>query len=309
MDFIEPIPINDGQLVSTNVANDVDANGDPIVLWAVGQTITVGLVRRYESVDTHWIVRARTNHTASDANKPTGLKEDPNWVFMYASNPRRMFDNSSTSQSSQADQIATTVAVTNAVNSVALLNIDGKSITVTMRDLDSTIVYTHEEQLIRTDNVYDWWTYFFAPIERKKDVVLTDLPIYYLSTIELQIDYPGADAKCGAFIVGLFQSAGFTEYGMKLGIRDYSIKTADEFGNYVITERKFSKTMTLTTEIDSSQIDSLKYKFDDLRATPIVYIGATEYASSYVYGFYKDIYTIAQYPKNAVINVEIEGLA
>jgi hypothetical protein len=309
MDFIEPIKIGDAQLLTTNVLNDVDDLGVPIVVWAPGQSITIGLVRRYESVDQHWIVRALTAHTASDLNKPTGLDNDPNWVYMYDTNPRRMFDNSSTSQSSQADLINVTMGVTEAVNSVAALNLDGQSITFTMYDLNNTEVYTHTEQLIRTDNVYDWWTYFFSPIERKKDVILTELPIYYLSKMNVQINHEGQVAKCGALIIGLFQSAGFTEYGMKIGNRDYSIKTADEFGNYVITERKFSKTLTLNSVIDASKLDGLRYKFDDLRATPIVYIGSTEYTSSYVFGFYKDCYTVAQYPSHAIMNFEIEGLA
>lgn len=304
MDFIKPSVIQDSNVIATNVPND-----STIPEWAVGQTVVTGDVRRYEYTNKHWIVRALQDHTTSTANAPTGLNTDEFWVYLYDSNPWRMFDNSSTSQSSNAELIDVTVAITDAVNSVALINVEGQTATVTMYDLNDTLVYSSTEQLISNENVYDWWTYFFAPIERKADVVLSDIPIYYLSKVRVQVVNEGGTAKLGTFVAGLYQHAGFTEYGMKLGIRDFSYKDADEFGNYVITERRFSKTMTLTSVIEAEKMDSIKYTFDALRATPIVYIGSTEYSSSYVYGFYKDCYIVAQYPTHSVMNIEIEGLA
>ena len=304
MDFIKPSVIQDSNVISTNVPNDAG-----VTLWDIGQTIVKDNVRRYEATNKHWIVRALQDHTTSSANAPTGLNTDEFWVYQYDTNPNRMFDNSSTSQSSNAELIDVTLAITDAVNSVALINVEGQTATVTVSDLNDTVVYTRTEGLIRTDNVYDWWTYFFAPIERKTDVVLSDIPIYYLSKVRVQVVNEGGTAKLGAFIAGQYQSAGFTEYGMKLGIRDFSYKDADEFGNYVITERRFSKTMTLTSVIEAEKMDAIKYTFDALRATPIVYIGSTEYSSSYVYGFYKDCYIVAQYPTHSVMNIEIEGLA
>lgn len=309
MNFIEPIIIKDGQLWSTNVANDVDENGDPIVKWEIDQSISADDVRLFEDIDQHWIVRALVSHTSSALNKPTGLKEDTNWVYLYDSNPWRMYDNSGSSQSSQADLIDSTVAVTEAVNSAALINVFGNTAQITMEDQNGQVVYSNEVSLLRWDNVYDYETYFFAPVEYQKDVIFNDLPIYYLSKINVKVHNAGGIARCGSFIVGNYQSAGFTEYGMKRGIRDFSVKTADEFGNYTITPRKFSKKITLTTNVEKTKFDTLAYKFEELRATGVLYIGSSEYESSAVFGFYTDFYIVAAYPNYSVVNFEIEGIA
>lgn len=308
MKYIKPATIDDATLVSSNVAMP-DATEAGITVWAVAQSISVGNLRVYHSTNKHWVVRALVAHTTSLLNAPTGLDTDTNWVKLYDVNRWRMFDNSSTSQTENADSIDVTFTITEAVNALALFNLDAASVEVTVTDINNVEVYNHNEDLQKTDNIYDAWTYFFEPIVKRRDLVLSDLPIYYLANFRVQINNVGSVAKCGVCAIGRLNSAGFTEYGMKTGIRDYSVKATDEFGNTTLVERKFKKTMSVTSEINSSAQDGLMSNLVDLRATPCVYIGADKFTSSYIYGFFSDFYVVAQYPTKSIINIEIEGLA
>ena len=304
MKFIDPIIIGDSQIFSTNVENDAG-----ILPWTPGENIFEGDKRRYDAANKHWIVQARVNHIAATGNAPQNMISDPTWIFMYESNPRRMFDNSSSSQSTQANSIDVTLALAKSINSIAFINIECTDVRVIMSNLNAEVVFDQSFSTIRSDLVYDWWTYLFNPITFKSDLIVTGLPIHNLSSVRIILSNPGATAKCGAVILGQLIDAGESQYGLKRGIRDYSVKTADDFGNYILTKRIFSKTMTIATKIQSSRFSELVDKLDSLRATPTVFLGSDDYTATFIYGFYKDCYAIADYVSMSEMNFEIEGLA
>lgn len=307
MKFIQPININDASLISTNVSNDVG-----VLLWTVGQTIAQDDVRRYEAVGKHWIVRALQSHTSALNNAPTGLDNDPNWVYMYDANPWRMLDNSSTSTSVRSLLIDTTIAAADddiAVNSVYGLNLFGESVTFTMYNINDEVVYTGTESLIRDDNRLDWEDWLFAPVLRKADVILTDLPINYLAKLRIEVVNQFGDAQCGMFGAGYLHDAGGSELGAKRGLRDFSRKEADEFGNYTITTRKKSKTITITSMVENSDLDPLLNTLDDLSSQGVVYMGTDPYRETWVFGFYKDAFATMVFDSHSRMNFDIEELS
>jgi len=118
----------------------------------------------------------------------------------------------------------------------------------------------------------------------------------------------GQTALCGVCYIGQKLEAGQTGYGMQLGIQDYSTKTQDDFGNYQITERSYSRKVSLLMKIDNNAVDSFHNFLAGYRATPAVYIGATSYGSSYVFGFYKEFNIEIPHNAFSVCSIEIEGL-
>lgn len=307
MKFVQPVMFSDATLLSTNVVND-----SGIAVWAVGQSVEVGDVRRYESTNTHWIVRALQAHATSALNAPTGLNTDTYWVYLYDANPYRMFDTSSTSQSVQANNITAKIAAIDddlAVTSAYALNVFGTDLTINMYDLNGILVYNYSQSLISTDGINDWYEWLFSPVQRIKDVVLTDLPAYYLSSVELIINNAGGDAKCGLFGAGYLWDLGFTELGAKRGLRDYSVKTADDFGNYTITPRKKSKTITITSMVKNEKIDPILDLLDDVSSIGAVWIGTDVYRETTVFGFYKDAYATMVFDSHTRMNFEIEELS
>lgn len=305
MQYIVPIPVTDASLISTNAPNDAG-----VLLWAVGQTIAVGDERRYEGgAGIHWIVVAIQAHTTSNDNKPTGLNNDAYWQYKYDTNPWRMFDQSSTSQTLVDNRIDVTVSFTKAVNSIALTGLQGSQVYIEQRDIDDNVIYSRTVSLVVTSTIYDAYTYFFEPIERTGTLLLTDLVLVYLSTIRIIITNNSGQAGCGNVIVGRLEQSGMTEYGMKVGIRDYSVKETDDFGNTILTRRKFKSTLTLTTSVRKELSPGLRKKFNDLRATPVFYIADSADESTQIYGYYQDCYTLASYFSHYQMNFEIEELA
>lgn len=114
--------------------------------------------------------------------------------------------------------------------------------------------------------------------------------------------------SCGAVIVGLSREIGGTAFGASLGITDFSIKQADDFGNLTVVERAYSKTGDFTVFVANTFVDTLQDLLARLRATPALYIGSDSFASSAIYGFFKEFSVAIPYPDFSVCTIQIEGL-
>lgn len=114
--------------------------------------------------------------------------------------------------------------------------------------------------------------------------------------------------SCGAVIIGLSRAIGGTAYGAALGITDFSIKQADDFGNLTVVERAYQKTGDFTVFVQNTYIDTLQDMLAGLRATPALYIGAAAFGSSAIYGFFKQFSVAIQYRDVSVLTIQIEGL-
>jgi hypothetical protein len=259
-------------------------------------------------VNKHWVVRSLV--VGNVGNIPTGLASDTKWVKVSDTNRWKMFDLQTTSQTFNSDTIDVTILGTNFVDSTAALNIDGATIQVIAKDQFGVTFYDVTTSLVSTEGIYDPYTYFFSPIVYLTDIVFTDLPIYSLSTYRVIITKPSSIAKCGTLLIGKVIEVGGTEFGMRIGITDYSVKSAqNEFGDFSITKRAYSKNMQLTSFVENAQVNSIANMFNELRATPLVYLGADSISASFIYGFYKDYGVIVEYLNNSKIQFEIEGLS
>jgi hypothetical protein len=114
--------------------------------------------------------------------------------------------------------------------------------------------------------------------------------------------------SCGAVIVGLSRAIGGTAFGANLGITDFSIKQADDFGNLTVVERAYQKTGEFTVFVRSAFVDTLQDMLAGLRARPALYIGDDAYGSAAIYGFFKEFVTAIQYADVSVLTIQIEGL-
>jgi hypothetical protein len=301
MRIIKPEYTTDATLQSTNVSEADYPLYDPLTTYPINETVM------YIDTNKHWVVRSLVN--SNTGNIPTGLPSDTNWIKISETNRWKMFDLKTTSQTFNDDLIDVTLIGTSFVDSIAALNIDGLSLQVIGKDQFGATIYDSTMSLVSTEGIYDPYTYWFSPITFLTDVVLTDLPIYSLATYQVIITKTGSIAKCGSLLIGKVIEVGGTEYGMRIGITDYSVKTADEFGNFIITERAFSKKLELVTSIENNLVNSLVNTLNEFRATPVVWLGSEEFSGSFIYGFYKDYGVIVQYVTHSKIQFEIEGLS
>lgn len=239
------------------------------------------------------------------------------WLSVGNTNKWKAFDQSITSQSSNTDTIQNVFKTTGRIDSIALLNISGASVNIKQIDATDGLVYDKTYSLISTSGVTDWYAYFFEPIVRTVDFVVTDLLPYANSTIVVTITDTSNTVLLGGLVLGLSKDISYlnnqnvpvgVELGMKLGIQDYSVKTQDTFGNYTILQRAFRKNASMTIFIDSADVDTVANILAGYRAIPTVYVGSSSYGSSIIYGFYKDFSIDVNYHLKSVCTITLEGL-
>lgn len=298
MKIIRPMIINDAALVSSIVPeNDypVYSAATPYALGARVIVVGANTHKIYESLQ-----GANTNHTP--ATSPTW------WLDVGATNRWRMFDQSVTSQTTNPDWIDVTLQTTGIVNAIALANISATSARVIVTDDVDGVIFDQTFSLISTSGITDWYSYLFEPVVRLGDLVVLDMPPYSAPTVRVILSAAGETVRCGALLVGQQSTAGGTQYGASVGIQDYSVKQQDDFGNYTIRQRAFRKRATFTVWVESTKVDMLHAMLASYRATPIVYVGSELYASTIIYGFYKDFGITIAYARESICSIELEGL-
>ncbi|WP_022684563.1 hypothetical protein [Sphingobium bisphenolivorans] len=229
------------------------------------------------------------------------------WSDLGADNRYRMFDLSNTSQTSAPQGITIVAQMQGRTDSVALLNIVAASVQIIAR-YTGIIVFDQTYDLISDSGVTNWYEYFFEPIVRKGDLIVTDLPLYADMEITVIINEPTGTAQVGTCVIGLSRDLGNLLYGARVGIQDYSRKVADDFGNWTIVERAFSKRADFRIAVEPEKVDAITAVLALYRATPVVYVGTEEFSSTIIYGFYRDFSNELTFPSTSYLTLQIEGL-
>lgn len=295
MKVIKQTPMTPARLVSTNVVEEEDA-WNVATTYAKHDLVYEGILGVYES-----LVNSNTGNQPSAS--PTS------WVRVGPVNRYAMFDQSVSTQTVSPAPI-TVVINTGSINSIAFINVSCSSITVTVRDgTAGPIIYNQTKVL--TVGVTSWWGYFFEPLEFRTNIIFEDIPLYSSSEVTVTFEGTG-NLHVGEFIFGKMNYLGATQYGMTSGIIDYSVKDTDAFGNTILTQRVFRKTINCQLWVNNTDQNRVQKLLYELRATPSVWIAndADIYSeASIAYGFYKDFYTEISYPSVSTCKLEIESLA
>lgn len=274
--------------------------GAPITTTGAGSgthTATVSSHRLYES-----LVGSNLGNTPH--------KSPTQWLDLGMTNRWKVFDTSITSQTEQADSISYVIQTKGRVDSVAVLNVSAAEVVITARESGGgAILYGPTTySLLSSTPATSFWSWFFDPIERKTDFVDIDFPPYSNLEVTVTLNDTGNTVKCGAIVVGLSKTFGYTLTGASTGITDYSVKSQDDFGNYNVTERAFRKRGSFTIQVDRVANDGVQATLEKYRATPVVYVGATTYGTTIIYGFYRDFTVSIDSISYSICSIEVEGL-
>ncbi len=299
MKIIKPTIITDAMLASCTVAEpDVGE-----VLWNGGAAYAVGDVRIRTTTHRKYERKIAGTSAALPENDPA------NWLDIGPTNQRGMFDRKIGTLTTAAGAIVT-VLRPGPVSGLGMLELTGRSVSVVMKDAPGgTVVYS---RIVNLDgsligSIYEW---FFADYEQLTDFVLTDLPQHFGNS-ELSITQSSTTTvSAGVLLVGKVFEIGDTEYGATVGIVDFSKKEVDQWGNYDVLERGYSKRgnmQVITAKADFNRIFRL---FVSLRATPFISIGvdALGFEPMINYGFYKSFSIVVSYATEHLCNLETEGL-
>jgi hypothetical protein len=298
--LIQPVTINDAVLVSSTIPETDYTAWSSTTTYNVGDfCIRTNTHRIYQSLVASNLNNIPENNTAGNT---------PKWQDMGPTNRWAMFDQQVGTQTIVATSV-TVVIAPGRVSALALMNINCASVRIIINSASNGgVQYDKTYSMNYGADPADWFQYFFNPIDRKSDFVVMDLPPYGDAQITVTLTDPTSVA-CGVLVVGTLRTIGDTEWGVKLGIVDYSVKSPDAFGNALIVKRSYSKRSTFPVSLPTAQVDAVAKLLASVRATPIVWIGADNlFSSLLIYGFFKDFEIDIAYPSYSTCSIEIEGM-
>lgn len=345
--LIRPIAINGTSLASSNVLETPPAAYNVGTAYSLGQQVSVfggannTTATMYESLQnsntghtpsssptwwqpigtaylawsnaTAYVVGARVTDTvnhiiyeAIQAGTNHPVTDPAYWLNIGPSNKWAMFDQKVGTQTIRPLSVAVSIQATDRADSVSLFNVDAASVNITVMD-GATEVYNEDYSMVSESGIIDWFEYYFEPVVRKTELAVTDLPNVTAPLIKINAT-DGDNVAIGNCVVGLSRQLGWTLAGASVGITDYSRKVQDDFGNYSITERGFSRNARFQIFMENSNVDFIHALLSQYRATPVVIIGSSAYGSTHVYGLLKDWRIEITYVYNSMMSLEIEGL-
>ncbi len=235
-------------------------------------------------------------------------KATPTWMVVGPTNRWRMFDGSVGTLTTNPGSIVVVFTPGKVVNSLALFNLEGRSVRVTMVDPADGLVYDKTIALVA--GVSTWYDYFFAELETRSDIVLTDMPAYGTASISVTITSGTGSAAVGHLVIGQLTDIGCTAYGASVGAISYSRKDRDAFGNPIIVKRSNAKRAGFDVSFDTARLATIQRMFIDLDAVPVVWIGSPlpQYEGTVVFGFYRDFDLNYEGPKISRGSINVEGV-
>jgi hypothetical protein len=292
--ILQPITLTTNDVAFTNATTTSET------AWSAG-TYASG-TKRYLGMILYQVSTNVTNTTNSPPHA--------DWNDIGYIDPYKCFDGKSgtlTSSSGTNTGFTLTVESTQPINGAAFLGIDAETLTVTMTDDIEGEVYSHTESLL--EDVENWWQYFFLPYNQKTDVILTDLPNYTGATIEVEVTRTSGKSYLGEAAFGQLRTLGLTQFGASASIQDYSRKTTDADGNYIIETRPYSKRASYDVQLETVNFSLVHKYLSEIRTTPCVFIGDPTQPALIVYGFFRSFNMILSNPVLCSCSIEVEGLA
>ena len=230
------------------------------------------------------------------------------WIRYNSTNKWRMFDSSVSSQSSRANTLEVELRPTGRYNSLYLGNIVCDTVRVQVKDSASVSYYDETYSGIALNWDVSFYSWYFDPIEYITDLYLTDLPNLLSPRITITFTNTSDTVQCGACVPTMMRELGGTQYGMSVGIKDYSIKEVDSRGNSTLDERSFARTCNALVMVDNTDVDAIINILSSYRATAIIYEGSSEFSSSLIFGWFNDFHNEVQYQSQSMLSIEMESL-
>ena len=232
-----------------------------------------------------------------------------NWLYISYTNRWRMFDNVISDVSSRVGGITFTLTPSQSVDSLMLLNVNASSVRVVMNDSVTGVVYDQTIILSGNEGITDYYSYFFNTISDKKTTAtFLNMPSYPTATITVTISSGSALVEVGEVVYGMKTVVGRTNYNTAIGIKSFSRKEVDEFGNVTVVKRRNSKYCEYDIDIDNYKLNEIQRFFSDIDSVPCVFIGNESMDELVVYGFYSEFKATIAFPTVSKCSLRVEGL-
>lgn len=297
---IKSLAVTDATLVGTSVPEADYAAWSNLPHYGLGDRviITTGVHKIYESIQV-------SNHAHDPVTSPDW------WVEVSATNLWKLFDLSSTTQTTIDASDYFEFAPGQAVNSFSLINISGvATVRVRLTDPIYGVVYDSGVlDILFLPSAADWYVWFFEPKVEQAQFLLRNLPSYPNAVLRVDLTSAGT-ANIGAMVFGSEHSLGKfgVQLGARLGIVDYSRKERNQWGDVVLVKRAYSSRLNISITLNNEDLDNTYRLLADLRSTPCLWLASDTYSSLSVFGFFSNFEIAIPYPLHSVCSLDLEGL-
>lgn len=235
------------------------------------------------------------------------------WEEAGATNQHKMIDEYVNTKTENTGTINVKFPVER-VDFLTLFGLEAQTVTITLRDsTDTDVLWTEEYDLVSSAagivNIVDWYEYFFGEFTLRSELIIVVGAITFQGVIEVLIETaPGEIAACGNMVAGRIFEIGSTQFGLDLGMLDFSRYDTDDDGRTKVVPGYWSKKMEATVYLENSMVDSVHKRLSSLVGIPTAWIGSDDYESSIVYGTFRDFGVTVEGPSHSFCRLEIEGL-
>lgn len=293
MKVIRPLTIDDAALVASSVPETVP-------LWDVLETYAEGELVRLD--DTHRLYESQV-----DDNTGHDPRDTPQWVDIGPTNRWAMFDEEVGTIAAAPESIEVSIHSAAISNSIALLDISGRSVRIVASTLEEGVLRDKSFSLLSTVGITDYWAWCFEPPVMSTLLIVSDLPSFTGVTLTVTVENEGGMVEIGTCVVGKMLHIGGTRFGTRLGIRDFSTKFTNRFGVTHVVKRGWSKRASFSVIANNDDLDVI-YRFAaDHSGRPVVCIGSERFESTVIYGLFPEWEMEITYPQEFLLTAEMEG--
>lgn len=282
--ILTPEMITDDLILANNADDETVAEYDPAKTYAKGEQAVEGSLV-YEAV------KEVTGVLPSE-----GVNATPkSWIEARTVNPIAMWNgvigDATTGNAAWAvgdgNGIQMEIRPQRVTSALSFFDLQAESVRVEAYLPGEGTVYDQTKNLRSLSGVNSYWTYWFTPVERRRDVFFDGLPAYK-ATIRISIQGTSEGAKCGVCVIGPTYDLGYLQYKSGGGVMSFTRVVRDEFGRLILRPGETVKTFGYQISVDEHRSDANVQKLTDLVSTRVVLIGVDFYESSQVYGIYED---------------------
>ena len=253
----------------------------------------------------------------ADTNLDNYPADNPaDWIELGAENRCKMFDDYTNTQTVNSDDIEIVISA-NGVASVGIFGIYGTS--VNLKLIRNAVTIKEETIDLRSIvPVSGWYSWLYNKYEYGITQIIWEFPRYITgATLEITISKIISTAKCGLVVVGNAVELGASQYGVKIGIDDYSIKDTDSLGRTYLSQGSYAKRADVSMDINNANIDFVTQKLTAVRGIPAMFDlnnDETAYQDYYthqalaLYGYPQNFDITIPGPVKSKCNLEVKGL-
>lgn len=235
------------------------------------------------------------------------------WIDLGYVNRLAVFQLDRNTQTITASPYTVAVNSGQRVGAIGIGNIEADSVKLEVFTASAELVSAQTKSLLLRD-VYDWYSWTYAPFYQIRSTLFTNLPLNSGYTFKLTFLRSSGNVAVGAIVAGMPQDIGRALMG-GVGVRKLNFSTfeRDEFGEVKITKRRNIPKVNFQLRIDRTKLNGVGKLIDDLNGVVTFWAGIENSQHSYfentfVIGMYKDFGNLIDQPDYVQADIEIEAI-